>query len=276
MEALIKIDRRYIMLLVLILIIIPAVHPLGIPLTVSSYTKEAYDYIQNLPSGSTVVIAAAVDVALWPELESYTRALIWHLAKRPVKFVIVNFSPDSVLLMQSAMNYVDIPKNFPDKKYGVCFVMMGYLAGVESAYAKFASDPQKAFDVDYYGTPVSQLPAYQGLKQTSDISLVIHITGSADAAIPVRQFVTTFKLPLLIAPVLGGVPSYMPFYQAGNFVGLITGIRGGAEYELLTERPATGLAITDALSISFLYTIFLIVLGNVCYFTMRGKEKKVN
>jgi hypothetical protein len=275
MEVFKKLDRRIIMLLMLIIIVIPAIYPLGIPVIVSGYTKEAYNYIENLPPGSTVVIGGGIGVSLWPDLESYARALFWQLAQLPVKTVIVGFSADDVLLMQSVIDYVDLQKNFPDKKYGVDIVLMGYLAGVENAYAKFAKDPYNAFTTDYYGTPISQLPIMQGLKQTSDISVIILFTG-ADATAPVRQFVTTYKIPLIAAPNIGWVPTYMPYYQAGQLVGLIAGIRGGAEYELLIGKPGKGLAITDGLSLSFLYTLILIVAGNIYYFNRRDGGKKVN
>lgn len=254
------------MVVLLILMIIPAVNPLGIPIPISDYTKEVYNYIENLPSGSVIIVTTNVGVALWPEEETFAKALLWQLGKSQVKFVIVNFGYDSPVLMAGALDDINFKNNFPDKKYGEDYALMGFLAGYETAMAAFSANPGGIYETDYYGTSIEQLPVIRDLESASDIDLIVDITGS-DADAPVRQFVETFHIPYAAAPTIGWVPTYMPYYDAGQLVGLIAGIRGGAEYELLIGRPSSGLQITDALSLAFLYTIVLIVLGNVDYFT---------
>jgi len=270
MGALRKIDRRFFMLMLLILFIIPAVRPLGIPIPVSKYTKEVYDYINSLPPGSLVVVATDVDVALWPEERAFTKAVLWHLLQRPIKFVIVNFGPDSPVLINTVLEELNIEKTFPNKKYGEDYVLLGYLAGGETAYAAFCTDVHAVYETDYFGTPIEELPIMKELKDSSDIDLLIHITG-ADADAPVRQFVSTFHIPYAAAPTIGWVPTYMPYYDAGLLIGLIQGVRGGAEYELLVKRPGVGLATTDCLTLGFLYVIILMILGNIDYFATRKK-----
>jgi hypothetical protein len=262
METLRNLNRRYFMFILLILIIIPAVNPIGIPIPVSDFTREVYDYIEGLPDDSLIVIACNVGVALWPEEETFAKAVLWQLGKIPVKFVIVNFGADSPVLMAGALEDLDYDSIFPDKKYGEDYALMGFLAGAETAMASFATNPGGAYETDYFGTPVGQLPIMQELQTTSDIDLIVHITG-ADADAPVRQWVETFHIPYAAAPTIGWVPTYSPYYDAGQLIGLIAGIRGGAEYELLIDRPSSGLAITDGLSLAFLYTVLLIILGNI-------------
>ena len=257
------------MVLLLILMIIPAVNPLGVPIPVSEYTREVYDFIENLPDGSVIVVATNVGVALWPEEETFAKAVLWQLGKSTNKYVIVNFGADSPVLMAGALDDLNYLNTFPDKIYGDDYALMGFLAGGETAMAAFATNPGGAYKNDYYGTPVEQLPIVKELQSASDIDLIIHITGS-DADSPVRQWVETFHIPYAAAPTIGWVPTYMPYYNAGQLVGLIAGIRGGAEYELLIGRPSSGLAITDALSLAFLYTIILAVLGNIDYLTKGG------
>lgn len=270
MESLRKLDRRYLMVVMLILMIIPAVNPLGIPIPISDYTREVYNYIENLPSGSIIVVANNVDVALWPEEETFAKALFWHLGEGPHKFVIVNFGADSPLLISGALTDINFEISFPNKKYGDDYVLMGFLAGGETAMASFATNPQGVFEQDFYGTPIEQLSIMKELKGASDIDLIVHITGS-DADSPVRQWVETFHIPYAAAPTIGWVPTYMPYYNAGQLVGLIAGVQGGAEYELLIGRPGSGLAINDALSLAFLFTILLAILGNIDHLISRLK-----
>ena len=104
------------MVVLLILMIIPAVRPLGVPIPISDYTTEVYNYIENLPADSVVIITANVGVALWPEEETFAKALLWQLGKSPLKFVIVNFGFDSPILMAGALDDIDFVNNFPDKQ----------------------------------------------------------------------------------------------------------------------------------------------------------------
>lgn len=263
------------MIVMLILLIIPVVSPLGIPITVSDYTQEAYNIIDALPPDSTVILIPSVDVALWPEEESFARAVIWHLSSRPLKWAMIHFGADAVLLSKTALDFVDIPNNFPDKEYGKDYVFMNYIVGGETGVTALLTDVHSQYRTDYFGTPIDELEIMQYLKDHNDIDLVVYITGS-DAPMPVRVFHTTFDIPLIMAPTIGWFPTFIPYYNAGQMQGLVGGVRGGAEYELLVNRPGMGLAITDALSIAFLYTIALLILGNIHELSTRlGKNEEV-
>jgi hypothetical protein len=260
------------MFVMLILLIIPCVRPIGIPIPVSEYTQEVYDYIENLPDESMIVVSCNVGVALWPEEETFVKALFHQLFTGPHNFVIVSFGIDSPTLLSGALVDLNPEVNYPNKKYGEDYVLMGYLAGLETAMARFCDDPDGAYEEDYYGNSVSELGIFSELQSASDIDLQIDITGS-DPDAPVRQFVETYGIPLAMAPTIGWVPTTMPYYNAGQLVGLIAGVRGGAEYELLVGRPSTGLAITDALSLGFMYTILLSILGNISQFVKKTENK---
>jgi hypothetical protein len=272
MSLLRRLDRRYLMIVMLILLIIPAVNPIGIPIPVSSYTQEVYDYVEDLPAGSMVVVLPGVGVALWPDQESFCQAIFHHLASRPLRWVVVHFGADSPLLSKAALEVIDIPGNFPEKKYGVDYAFLGFMVGGEVGFASFCTDVHGNFAKDYYGTPIADLPVMQYLKDHNDIDVLIHLTGG-DAEAPVRVFVTTFGIPYISSPTTGWVPTYMPYYNAGQLTGLVQGLIGGAEYELLIRRPSSGLRTTDCLSLTFGFTIVLIIAGNLDYH-LSGKPEK--
>jgi hypothetical protein len=67
----------------------------------------------------------------------------------------------------------------------------------------------------------------------------------------------------------------MPFVQAGQVKGLLQGLRGAAEYELLSGSAGIAAAGMDAQSLGHLLIIGSILVGNVAYF-MSKKQPKNN
>ena len=52
-------------------------------------------------------------------------------------------------------------------------------------------------------------------------------------------------------------------------IGILGGLRGGAEYEILINKPGASVAKMDSESISHLYIIALIIIGNIGYFATK-------
>ena len=57
LKKIMQIDRRIIFILVALAVIIPTLLKVSFPITVSEPTRKLYDYIEDLPPGSTVLIA---------------------------------------------------------------------------------------------------------------------------------------------------------------------------------------------------------------------------
>jgi len=63
--------------------------------------------------------------------------------------------------------------------------------------------------------------------------------------------------------------SFYPFLSSGQMVGLLGGLKGAAEYEMLLKKPGMGQKGMDAQSVSHLVIVLMIVWGNVGYFLKR-------
>ncbi|MCH7493875.1 hypothetical protein IIA16_04100, partial [bacterium] len=71
-------------------------------------------------------------------------------------------------------------------------------------------------------------------------------------------------------PVGGGVtavsaPEYYVFLQSGQMVGLLGGMKGGAEYEKLVGAPDKATRGMDAQSLGHFVIVLFIILGNLGY-----------
>ena len=79
-------------------------------------------------------------------------------------------------------------------------------------------------------------------------------------------------------PVGSGVtavvaPKMYSFVNAGQMTGLLGGMKGAAEYEIMVGKEAKAMRGMDAQSLAHLMIILLVVIGNIGYFATRKKEK---
>ena len=66
-------------------------------------------------------------------------------------------------------------------------------------------------------------------------------------------------------------PRFYPLIDTGQINGLLGGLRGAAEYEILLNREGKAIAGMDAQSATHFLIIFLIVVCNLFYF-LTGQE----
>jgi hypothetical protein len=63
-----------------------------------------------------------------------------------------------------------------------------------------------------------------------------------------------------------------PFLQSGQLSAILPGLTSSAEYELLINRKGLAIAGVDAVSMSHILVILLVILGNIGYFASRRKS----
>jgi len=257
-----EIDPRYMYLLLFIVVGAPLLRPLGLPLPITAPVKALYDKIESLPPGSVVLFEYGVGAASWPEHGPSNIAVLKHLLSKNVKIILI-----SLYTAEGPTNFATrikpaIAHLLEKKTYGVDYVDFGYVTGYETAMAAIAENIHKALPRDVYGTPIEQIPLMKNVKTAKDLALVI-ATGYCEPYI--RQFYTPYGVPVAIMTWGMNAPGYMPYIAAGQLVGMVAGIRAAAEYEVLIASPGEACASSDALSLSHLFVVILIVIGNLQY-----------
>ena len=160
-----------------------------------------------------------------------------------------------------------------DKKYGVDYVVLPYVAGGETAVAALASSIHDLITEDYYGSPLQTLPLMEEADSAEDFDLLIEITsGGPGYAEYLRQWQSPYGITMIVGCISLMAPGAYPYLESGQFSGLITGVRGGAEYELLVGKLGAGTRAMDAVSISHLFVIASIAVGNIIYLLERSKR----
>ena len=69
-------------------------------------------------------------------------------------------------------------------------------------------------------------------------------------------------------------PGLYPLLRSGQINGLIGGLRGAAEYEILIDQKGKAIAGMDAQSATHLAIIVLVIICNMFYFSLRKQAKQ--
>ena len=69
-------------------------------------------------------------------------------------------------------------------------------------------------------------------------------------------------------------PGLYPLLRSGQINGLIGGLRGAAEYEILIDQKGKAVAGMDAQSATHLAIIVLVIMCNLFYFSSRSRARQ--
>jgi len=263
------IDRRVMYTLLIVMLLIPLINPIGLPLSISSDVRSAYETIEALQKGAVVILStdysAGASPELWPQTVAYTK----HLMKKGARIIALSWWAEGVMYAEKVMK-----ENAPKYgyQYGVDYVILPYKAGQETAVAALGRDLKGLYSEDFYGTPISRIPLLTQLSGIKDVSLIVSFATGDDLENYVKQIQKPYGIPMVAGVTAVKYAQCVPYVQSKQLRGLLGGLRGAAEYEKLIGEPGRGLVGMDAQSMAHLYVIILIILGNIGYFTSRKRE----
>lgn len=268
-----NLDRRWVYLLSWLFVLFPLIYPLGLPVPINKESQQWFKAISDIPDGSTVVFAPMYGTSGMPELFPMTLATMHQLWSKDVKIIVVSFWAEGPLVFTQLLAQMD-PTNY-GKIYGEDWINLGYIPGSEPAMRAFGDDMAKAVAKDYIqGKNLSEFPIMQTVNSANDIDLIISIeTGTPGLTEWLRQWNEPYKTPIVVGCIGVSAPGMAPFLQSGQLSALLPGLTSSAEYELLLNRKGLAIAGVDAVSMSHILVVALVVLGNIAYFVNRGKKK---
>jgi hypothetical protein len=267
-----NLDRRWVYLLSWLFVLFPLMFPLGLPVPINKESQQWYKAINDIPDGSTVVFAPMYGTSGMPELFPMTLATMHQLWSKDVKIIVVSFWAEGPLVFTQLLNQMN-PTTY-GKVYGVDWINLGYIPGSEPAMRAFGDDMAKAVAKDYIeGKNLSEFPIMQSVNNAEDIDLIISIeTGTPGLTEWLRQWQEPYRVPIVVGCIGVSAPGMAPFLQSGQLSALLPGLTSSAEYELLINRKGLAIAGVDAVSMSHILIVILVVLGNIGYFVNRGKK----
>ena len=262
-----RIDRRWLYVGLFFFTLVPLLMGISLPIYPTGPVRKFHQAIEDLPTDKLVFISSNWDAGTLPENQPQTKAVFRHLLSRGIPFLIM--SAGSLNAPQLTQNVLDEAIAEEQRDSGRTFVNgqdyvnTGYKIRNKPFIQSLIRDPVDALKNDWKGKSLQGLAITEGLDTfREDVSMLIDITGSST----IDDWVALVKpegTEVALACTAVIAPEQYPLLSSGQLSGMLTGMRGAAEYESLLGKPDQGNRMMGGQSFAHLYILLLIVIGNI-------------
>ncbi|MEN6403940.1 MAG: hypothetical protein ABFD94_18495 [Armatimonadia bacterium] len=272
LARLLTIDRRWIFLFIGLAVHVPFLTGLKfLQGTPTPATLAVFNYIDQLPPGSVVAIGFDYGPAGMPEMHPMAMAIIRQCFQRHLRVVALTIHPQGPLMAEAAFNRV---RGDYKVKYGQDYVNLGFKPGGQAVILGIGSGIRNVYPTDMRGTPLSALPVMHGVRTYDDIAILIDLATGSTPGAWIAFGHQRFKVKMAIGITAVMATDFYVYYQTGQLVGILNGMRGAAEYENLVKHPDVGVLGMSSQSVAHLVIIVFVLLGNIGYFASRAHRRK--
>ncbi len=268
-SRLINIDRRWIYLVIGIVVFIPILFPIGLPVQVTKEVQNVYDRIDSLKAGSIIMIPMEYDPATMAELQPMAYAILRHCFSKGIKVISTALQIEGVTIIKNDLELIAAEYG---RKYGEDYVFLGYKPYPGIVILNMGEDFRKPFPRDYYGNLLDSLPMMAGVYNYSSCAMIVNINATSGVDYWINYAHTRYGAPLAIGVTAVMATDYYAFLSSNQIFGLIGGLKGAAEYEKLINHPGLAMRAMDVQSIAHSVIVIFIIVGNIAYFSSRKKK----
>jgi hypothetical protein len=261
-----NLDRKLIFILMALAVFLPLIFKLGLPNKVTPEVKNLFEQMENMKDSSVILISFDFEASSFPEVQPLANAILTQCFSRNLKVIGISLLAEGTALGEKVLKENALKYN---KTYGKDYVFLGFRPQVTATILALGEDFHKVFPEDYYGGTTGDLELTKNLKDYKDISLIISVT---DGDVPfswINYAVARYNKDLAVLTTAVMATSFYPFLNSGQIKGLVSGLKGAAEYEILLKKPGMGARGMDAQSMAHLLIILLVILGNVGYWLQK-------
>jgi len=268
---LLRLDRRVIFILVALATAIPLLFPVNLPISVSPRVRAAFDTVDKQPAGGYVLMSLDYEPDIAAELQPMSISMLRHCFRKGLKPVILTLYPAAPGLIERALNEA---ADAEGKKRNEDYVFLGYKSGSQSVILGLGESIRTMFPTDFWGTPLDSIPMMRGHNSYADFPLVINMAGSRIADYYIQIAATRYRRPLVLGATAVMTTDYYPYLSSGQILGLIGGMKGAAEYEVLNNLVGNGRRGMDAQSVVHVLIVILVIVGNLALLLTGGLRRR--
>jgi hypothetical protein len=270
-RKLLDLDHRIIASGIYLIITYMIISPIAIPFPISPYGQAYYDFVEEVPAGSTVGFMMGDSVSTKPQLKPSTTITMMMLWEKDCKIVFWYDVADSVLLFREYLADVEVMLG-RDLVDGVDYVDLGFIAGQETgAVAILESMRSVTGGVDVNGVDLDTLPIMEGIDNGGDFEYgFFNVACACTEPMYIRQWGMPYGTKVASINCAMDLPAITLYLATGQLKATANGLLGSAEVEYLSGN--LGLAFGQTLAVSFagLYFTILVILGNLFFFIDRS------
>lgn len=312
-EKMLNIDRRWIFLVIGVVVIVPFFIRMGLPVVPTDEVRSIYSLIDTLETDDAIFVGWDFDPGTEAENQPMGVAVLRHAFSRHVPVFVTAVSPLGQGLAGQGLESVfdtRIPGNYALVRWtdwepfraaghagrdsleavweaagnelpegalgwvfeGVDFAHLGYQPLFTLVILGMGSSIAAQYPTDVSGNPVPEMPMLQAHKNLREVDLAVTLAGSSACMWWVIYGNAKVGLPVAFGVTAVMATDYFPYIQSHQIVGMMGGLRGAAEYEVLETEGgytlATGNAYRgmDVQSLAHIVIILLVILGNIAFF----------
>lgn len=270
------IERRIVFIYIAFAAGIPLFMDLKPPIRVSTEVQTLADALKALPPGSKVLAAFDYDPPSTPELQPMADAFMKFAFRNDLKVIAMALWPQgpqqaNVAFKAALSDSIIAAKNL---QYGIDYVNLGYQSGNEFVIQNMGTSFKRMFPKDDKRTPYDSIPILNNVTNFSNIDFVFELSsGKPGTDEWVQIGVDRFEVKMGAGNTAVQAPQMYPFLNAGQLVGLLGGMGGGAEFEKALGEPGKASTFILSQMVAHATVIAFIIVGNVAFFTTRRKKK---
>jgi hypothetical protein len=283
------IDRRWIYLVLAAVVIIPLLFPFKLKPVATSPVQKLFDYVDTMPSEKALVISVDFTPDTRAELQPMVVALLRHAfaTHRPVgvlAMAVYGLGLGEEALTQVAGEFNAHATTHEDSVInGEDYVFWGWTTPPLTVMLGMGERISNVFPVDYYGARTESLPIMRDLRNYDDVGVLVTVAASAMPRSWIVFAQTQFGVHLGCGITAVSAADFYPYVNSGQFVGMLAGMKGAAEYEELVSESMKknnrdwalrnrGTEAMSSQTSAHLAIMVFIIIGNIGYFATRGRK----
>jgi hypothetical protein len=272
LDRMMGIDRRVIFVLIFIALSIPMFIHIEMNILTSPEVEMLVDTMKKLPDGAKVIVSLDYDPSSEPELQPMAETFFQYALQRKFKVICIGLWPQGAIQAERARVVAEetAGKQF---EYGVDYINLGYQSGNELVIQRMGSSIPAMFPRDYFGRPIEEFPIMQGITNFSNIDYVFNLSAGYPGTIEWVLFAADrFGATVGAGNTAVQAPQVYP-YLGKQLKGLAGGMKGGAEFEILTDLPGRAVKYMVGQTFAHAIIVLFIIIANVAFFASRGSKK---
>lgn len=278
LNKLLALDRRWIFLMIAVALSVPFFFSATCKSYSSPEVRTLYDAVDKLRPNSKVLMSFDYDPASEPELNPMAEAFFRFAFTRRLRVIIVGLWPQGPLQANRALERVFEKPEIQalNLEYGRDYVNLGYQSGNEFAIQGMGSSIARVFPTDIRGTRTEEIPIMQDVKDFSNLDFVFNLSAGYPGTVEwVQVAVDRFHVPLGAGNTAVQAPLAYPYLESGQLLGVLGGMKGGAEFEALTGFTDKATRFMVSQTAAHIVVIVFIVVGNLAFFLTGGRRARI-
>ena len=261
MQRLLDIDRRWIFLVVVVVVLIGAIARPLIPMPISAESQQLFDMVEAVPERGAIIVAMDYGPASKDELDAMSNAVIHHAFAKNLRVLGVCFDQQGVV---NAQRLLENAGNAAHRRDGEDFVFLGFQSDITAAIIQMGESILDVFpevQVGGQAAATAELLVMRGLSNFKDIALAVEMTGSKDYQKWIDYANARHGLKLGTGATGAIVTGLYPYLSSGQISGLLRSTRGAADYERLVrdDYPPLDPDAGRKMSVQFIAHLMLLI-----------------